>query len=466
MSTRGNFNDILRSKLGQEQPLDEGNWQNARSLIDSLRKQKKRRVIAVICLAGLMCSFGIYEAVSLYNYKADVTTMPVVVKQQMPESKTLVPVISKANTPTENKDVKQLTDKNAKPAQNSPMKESPANNSKVVAKTSAAKKTSDYKIKTMLQKQPSLPIASVVNSKSIKNNKHPLTDNKTAIKNNEDKQEANNSVKVNSSNTPTFTIINTPGQYGLKNDKYENAFELNLLDELYLPLDDNKYKVTDSISAIAQYRQPVFPKPIPKSSVSVELGGGYSFGWKYGDTAQGNGIYPVIGIGYTKSLNEKLSVKTGLQFSTLGNMGSTQFIIKHVNYDFVYNAKDTALTTQRLYYITLPLQIEYKLGKYNAVGVGGTLSYLINSYGKVNVYSISGNTVTPVSSYSQNMDVKGFNKWNASLFLLYKRNISDKFSVYVIPYFGLMDLKNNSFFNENTFERDSGVKLLLSYNIL
>ncbi|HWY97802.1 MAG TPA: hypothetical protein VNY36_01845 [Bacteroidia bacterium] len=466
MSTGEKFDDILRTKLGQEQPLDEGSWQNARNLIDTMRKRKRRRVIAIVCFAGLLCSFGAYETISLHNNKAGILITPVTVKQSIPGNKAIVPVSSSTNTATENKDVKELTGHASTQVQTNPVKESPANNGKVVNNNRTPKEISDSKIKTTLQKQPSLPAPLVVNSKTVKNNKPQYKDDKAVTENNGNKQETNNSIQINNSNAPGFTIITTPGQYGQKSDKYGNSFELSLLDELYLPLADNKYKVTDTISAVVQYRQPIFSKPVPKSNISVELGGGYSLGWKYGDTAQGNGIYPVIGIGYTKVINDKWSIKTGLQFSTLGNMGSTQFVIKHVNYDFVYNAKDTALTTQRLYYITLPLQVEYKLGKKNAIGVGGTLSYLVNSYGKVSVYNVSGNTVTQVNSYAQNMDVKGFNPWNVSIFVLYKRNISDKLSIYLIPYFGLLDLKSNSFFSENTFERDSGVKLLLSYNIL
>jgi hypothetical protein len=465
MSTGEKFDDILRSKFGQEQPLDEDNWQNARKLIDTMRKEKRRRVIAIVCFVGLLCSFGAYEAISLHNNKADVAITPVTVKQPMPDNKTITPAGSNTNTATENKDVKELADKTIKPMQSNPVKELPADN-KVANDGNTSIGTSDNKIKTALQKQPLQSTPLVINSKTIKNNEPPHIGDKAVTENNKYKQEPENSVPVNSSNTPSLTIITTPGQNGQKSDKYGNAFELSLLDELYLPLADDKNKVTDSIATIAQYRQPIFSKPMSKSHISVELGGGYSLGWKYGDTAQGNGIYPVIGIGYMKALNEKWSVKTGLQFSTLGNMGSTQFVIKHINYDFVYNAKDTALTTQRLYYITLPLQVEYKLGNKNAVGVGGALSYLVSSYGKVSVYDVSANSVTQITSYSQNMDIKGFNRWNASMFLLYKRNISDKLSVYLISYFGLVDLKSNSFFNENTFERDSGLKLLLSYKIL
>ncbi|HXP52360.1 MAG TPA: hypothetical protein VN922_20570, partial [Bacteroidia bacterium] len=250
--------------------------------------------------------------------------------------------------------------------------------------------------------------------------------------------------------------------------KANNDITAMAISMLYIPIKPGDYKIIDTISTVTSIlpnKEPIFVRPVPKYIISVEAGGGYSLGWKYGDTAQGNGVNPVIGIGFTKPINENWSIKSGIQFSTLGGMSSVPFAIKHVTYDFNYHSNDTAVTTQKLYYAILPLQVEYKVGQKNAVGLGGTLSYLINATGTIKVYSVNGNTITNINAYSQNIGLK-YNQWNASLYLVYKRNITNRFSVYLIPYFGLMDIKSNSFFGENNFERDSGVKFLLSYNIL
>ncbi|HXB14024.1 MAG TPA: hypothetical protein VNZ45_18685 [Bacteroidia bacterium] len=234
---------------------------------------------------------------------------------------------------------------------------------------------------------------------------------------------------------------------------------------------DSSNKKTDSIPPPKAASEMVSPLPpiegkVPsKNSFTIEAGAGYSLGWNYSDTVQGRGINPIIGIGYTRILSPKFALKTGIQVSSLSGMGTSPFIIKHVNYDFGYNSNDTSLKTNWLFYLTLPLQVEYKLDEKDAIGLGGTLSYLITGYGQVSSSTFTGDVSKTTNTYSQYMYVKGFNQWNASVFLLYKRTLFGKLSAYIIPYFGLMDVKSNSFFSQNKFERDSGLKLLLSYTI-
>jgi hypothetical protein len=501
MSKDENFDDILRSKFNIEQPVEEDNWQNARKLIDTMRKRKRRRIAYIILSAALFCGLGGYEALLLYNTKSETSVNSVVKEQPSP--------VNNAVPPVKTESVNVENDKPVVANESSEVKEQPANANVIPEKNNVKESPKPNPVAVnsnnapTVPKQPGVvnPVVAVNYSKNVKKENPPHIENNTMADNNRDKQKQSNLVPVNNAVPPVKpTVVNAEPvketSKPVKNDDEDKEPEVNKLavnaapikeqnktesaskannditamaiSMLYLPVKDNVCKVTDTISIVASIlpnKAPIFVRPVPKYLISVEAGGGYSLGWKYHDTAQGNGVNPIIGIGFTKPINEKWSVKTGVQFSMFSNMNSVPFIIKHVAYDFNYHSNDTAVTTQKLYYVTLPLQVEYKVGQKNAVGMGGTLSYLINATGTVKVYSVNGNTVTNINAYSQNIGLK-YNPWNASLYLLYKRNITNKFSVYLIPYFGLMDIKSNSFFGENNFERDSGMKLLLSYNIL
>ena len=60
---------------------------------------------------------------------------------------------------------------------------------------------------------------------------------------------------------------------------------------------------------------------------------------------------------------------------------------------------------------------------------------------------------------------QGFNPWNATLAIAYRRRLLDKLSVSVEMHYGLMDIKDNTFFSKQKFERSSGINLILSYDL-
>jgi hypothetical protein len=205
-----------------------------------------------------------------------------------------------------------------------------------------------------------------------------------------------------------------------------------------------------------------------KNIFSVEAGVSWTGGWDYGLTTQGHGFNPLVGIGFMHYIKSKLFLKTGLQFSDFGNMNSVPYIIQRKEGNLV---NDSVLTTKRLYYLTIPLQLEYYLGKNtiggnkNTIGGGGSVSYLLGSSGTVTTYQVyDNNPPVNLTQYSHFSTLKGYATFSSSVYGFYKRTLNHKLAIYGIVYYGLTDLKNNSFFGTNLFERDKGLKILLSYN--
>lgn len=231
---------------------------------------------------------------------------------------------------------------------------------------------------------------------------------------------------------------------------------------------DSLVKKIDSAATITKI-DTIAPKekenPIQKNIFLIEAGASFNAGWNYGNTTEGKGFNPIAGLAYIHTFNPKWGIYAGVQYSSINNLNSSSYTSHHVNYDFGYNAKDTSITTKWLYYLTVPIQVRYDLNKKNYVGLGGTVSYLITSSGTITTYNEtafgSGNkNVIAQSGYS-----KGFNTWDASLMASYGRRLSNRLSVNLMVYLGLMDIKDNSFFSQQKFERDMGLKIVLSYNL-
>ena len=229
-------------------------------------------------------------------------------------------------------------------------------------------------------------------------------------------------------------------------------------------------KKTDSSATVKHnIAEPLMPgkeQVVKKNIFFVEAGSGFAMGWNYHDTTEGQGLNPVAGIGVTHILNSKWFLHSGIQGNTIGYLNSSQHTIKYINNDFGYNSMDSIIATNWLYYVTVPIQIQYDLNKKNSIGVGAAVSYLITGSGKITTYHQSDDFgITNQKVISQTGYVKGFNQWNASVMVLYRRKFSNRISASLIPYLGLMDIKNNSFFIREYFERDMGVKILFSYTI-
>src|ERR1700739_1850421 len=153
MSKDEKFDDILRSEFRIEQPVEEDNWQNARRLIDTMRKRKRRRIAYIILSAALICGLGGYEALSLYNNKPEVVAN-VVIKEQ-----TAVPV-NNAVPPVKAQSINVENSKPIATNENNAVKEQPANTNVIPEKSNVKEspKTNPVNVNSnnapMMSKQP------------------------------------------------------------------------------------------------------------------------------------------------------------------------------------------------------------------------------------------------------------------------------------------------------------------------
>jgi hypothetical protein len=478
-----NLHDILRNKFNeQEIPFEEADWKNMRRTIDAKRAAKKRTALVLIASAALLLCIGTVGLLSISKDSGKPAQITASGTQADVNSNVTAPnsqAIASNNTVTGNKAEGNGTDNNVT---QEPVTTKPAINENTVSPTTSNKSdlgSQKSEVTSTTGKSHSKSMANISNYQPVATSKHTSHTHTSATvaannenSNTEDTRAYPNNA-VNTLNTPPVLPDNpvntlvTPPPVVTPPAPVQNTVP----DKKPVVAQTTPVVVADSgKNATPQNTEALPPIPREKSGAnkfSVEIGGGYSFGWKYGDTNNGRSFIPTIGLGYTRQLSAKWAIKTGIQANALNGLSNSSYRITHVNYDFGYNCNDTTVTTKWLVYLTIPLQIEYSLNDKNAIGLGGSASYLVTGWGTVNTQSQTSSDNAPPApgQFNQYLYVKGYNKWDASVYLLYKRQFCTRFSAYVMPYFGMMDIKNNAFFGQNTVERNSGIKLLLSYTI-
>jgi hypothetical protein len=508
------FNDLLRSKLSEREFFfDELNWEKAEKALIKEENARKRKRVAIIFAGGfLLGAMVMFPLANLLSNKQSVTAS---IETKGSNNNSAVAANDRqpgtqANSASANNSVPNAS-ANAEVQHNPSVQENSAstNNESVKNKQSVAQQTTSANqdnskpVSEKKHKKHSVALAVANNQQTASNNydyvrptserkhkKHATTlvttnGQQTTSSNNtyantqpsnvnstapDNKQEsggnANNSQTGSQNTTPTQTTATTPTQGNTGTALTGNSGN---------QVPDSSHKSTPPVTANPSNTPSLFPEQKPAKSnkpsssstvISVEAGGGYSFGWKIEESNKaGNGFSPLAGVSLLHNFSEKIGLYVGVRYQMLTNINSS-YSSSSGSYDFGVNSTVTSVNTQLLHYIAAPLGLQYNFDDKNALRFGGTILYLLNTSSQVTTATQDG--VKPVTSQKKSSlgYTDGFNTLDAQLIIAYRRRLFKAFDVSAEAHYGLMDIENNSFFNSSTFQRNSGIRLVLSYDII
>jgi hypothetical protein len=207
------------------------------------------------------------------------------------------------------------------------------------------------------------------------------------------------------------------------------------------------------------------PKDLPVL-FSIEAGAGYLAGWKNPDGRDANGFNLVIGVNHFRHLTSKIAFSYGIQYTSTGNMSYSNHVTKVTRLKLGEESTVTVFTPVKAHYVVAPLRFSYNIDPMNTFGVGCNVAYLLTVESEVETFDqrfkVKGESViTKELGYTE-----GFKEFDAQASVFYKRRLYPNLSVNTEFFYGLTDVKDNTFFNLNAFERNTGIKLTLVYNIL
>lgn len=306
---------------------------------------------------------------------------------------------------------------------------------------------------------------------------NPAVNRTTQAENNSQKNKSDASLtqiipEGKSNNDPLPNTTLSTQNSDLKNDSTANFVKTtDILQQLATEIVKQKSDSALQINLAAP--PPVAPGGLASATFfSVDAGTNIEIGWKYADATEAQGFNPVLGLGITHYFNQKWSLYSGVQYGSIAYLKVSKKSFSDVTYGFGSTSIDTVIDTKMLHYAVVPIMCQYSLNDKNTISIGGSISYLVNSKSKV---SINTTTVTAMATDSNGVSstakselgyyANAFNKWDASIAFGYRRRISQKFNVVAIANFGLADIKNNEFFTRETYERNIGIKIVLSYSL-
>lgn len=253
--------------------------------------------------------------------------------------------------------------------------------------------------------------------------------------------------------------------------------------EVILPEKELAIANLDSTN-VSQENKSIPPPPAPPGLASatffsVDAGTNFEFGWQYPDASEAAGFNPVLGIGITHYINQKWALQSGVEYGSIAYLKASHKVFTSTTYGFGSTSVDKVINTKTLHYAIVPLLFQYHFNDKNAISVGGSISYLVNSKSKVTINTttiapmvLDSNQTGPVENQTVSTHstetgyyTNAFNKWDASLAIGYRRRLSQKFSLAAIANIGLLDVKDDTFFSREMDERNVGLKIIISYNL-
>lgn len=454
MKTDENFYDIINSKFNdREIPFDEDNWQSMRKMIDDSRSEKRRNLWLVLSLCALLftgATWGIYE----WNSSATAKQYTMIANNNSIASSTETTAgITKQSTG-------QITPLKSDGGQNA---NEPGN-----VTTTSTNTTAQIKTKTGLATNNRLNKISKKNylgKSSRKNDIMPVANPLISMADN-----ANN--KNNGA-----SAMNEQTNQGLGKTSSLPLGKIEVPSNSIAIKSTGTFAKTKSQKPDSSVAAETLPKRFSdeprifngKTNIfSLEAGGEYSFGWAVnteGTITQGEGLNYMAGLGYEHYMGSKLFLKTGVQFSTFGNMHTATYNYQHNVGNIIY---DSVITTKRLYFIKIPVQVEYFIGrnKKSSIGGGGSVWFLIGNRGYATTYQQGENTPPMnVVQYSQNASLNGYTNVDFSADAFYRYMINPKFSLYFTIYSEFTSMREKSFFGESVTDNTRGCQFTLSYNL-
>lgn len=202
------------------------------------------------------------------------------------------------------------------------------------------------------------------------------------------------------------------------------------------------------------------------NTFSFDVGSDYLFGWKNTGKTEANGFNPLIGLTYYNAITSKIIVSIGVQYTSVNNLNNTSHTSSNTKLKFGEESDVTKISATKMHYLIVPLKLNYCINNNNYIGIGYNLGILFDVKSKVETYterfdSQSNYQVSTAMGYRS-----GFNNFDGQLALSYRRRIYKELFISSELFYGLRDIKDNAIYKSAVFERNCGLKLMLSYNFL
>lgn len=459
MDKEKEFKELLDNKLNSvEFEFDEGAWHGANALLNEHHENKKRIAWWPFLAASLLI-MGLATGVYFLSREGD-TKISTVKEGNLSVESASVEGEKNINQGSQIKtsstsDVNHQNDFDANHTNETGAQPAKINNQKINSSSISAGHTSDYDKKTFAQNGKK--------SSGKKNGKTDKTNETTKLPN--AKHNPVNGLSNHAevlpkpeNNNADNNSIQMGGTNPADNTEYEHLVSLFNFNGLLPTLAEPELSFNPLSLDNVKYKNSI-------RRISVEGGVNYMFGWNNSGVRDANGFNPLFGINYSYIPARKLYYTIGFQYYSIGHLLYSSHISKATRYGLGEESNVFEVTPNKLHFLAIPLKLNWKLDKKITLGAGVNLAYLLTVSSTVETYDLKVNKKHNYVKTKETGYTEGFMPVDAQISLFAKYRIYKRLEANLEAYYGVVDQKNNTFFNSPVTERNKGLKFTLTYDI-
>ncbi len=492
MHSQKEFDEIIKNKMdSQEFPFDEANWEKAAAMIDASRKGKNRAGLWIFStLIVLTCGLiGVYTFTNIFSSDNEQTaqnTNTAKINAEQLGNSVVLPTItdtqeskpeeinSNTSVNTESKAISESENKTNTNKIYETTKTASSKNSVGLSKTSTAGSNENTNLNTSSSANANINLHKVEKKtfaeKKVLEEKTTKPIVKTSDPNNSAIAKETKTPENGDTKTKILSDLKPIAATPIETEKTTSLTPAAEKTELAVAAVDTSAKElakTPKIdtASVAEAAKPIVVPPLIKNYVAFEAGADYLLGWENPGSTDANGFNPIVGINYTHFFNKRIGFTIGAQYNTVGNLSYSNHTSMVTSYTFGQENDVTVITPVRLHYVVAPLKFNFAFNPKNIIGVGCNIAYLMSVDNKVDTYNERLNYTSEHSVSKTKGYVSGIKNFDTQLSVFYRKTIYKELSVNAELLYGLTDIKDNTFFNSNMYERNVGFKLTLQLNV-
>lgn len=263
--------------------------------------------------------------------------------------------------------------------------------------------------------------------------------------------EENNTTLVFPGSSAAQSVYIAPG------DVDESINRRKLLTAITIPsLKDDK-----AFLPLASSTRPIGERPIFKRN-RLFVTGGASITQRSGKNAVSFSGNELIGFGIERIMPGGWTLGANMIYAPTNTVEASRSF-ESVYYNFGKHLQTTTITSNRLYYLEMPIYAKFSMGRHQVLG-GLAPAYLMQVRSNV-----SDRIVSPFDETMQEDEamgyVNGFNNWDIALTAGYEFQVHQRLSAGARASYGLTDITKNSFYQTDDVDRNVQLRVLLTYQL-
>lgn len=200
------------------------------------------------------------------------------------------------------------------------------------------------------------------------------------------------------------------------------------------------------------------------SFLNAEAGGTFLLGWDSKDGKDARGFNWYAGVNYGKFINKNIGFSVGSQFYNIGNIKQSFYESSKAVYGLGSTSSNTVITTQSLYYFSVPLKFYYAVNASHQIGAGVNPSFLFSSKNRVENYRLTDGIKSNEMESKTSGIYEGVRLNNILISAFYRAKLNKRVFLNTEVVYGVRDVFKNTSSN-NYSQKPLGLRVGLQYTL-